>query len=98
MKNFKILKKSRFLTKEAMTDCIGGKSCTAPVSYSACSQTGPGHITCTPAAVQGYHSSACNGIADLHTCGSDMDYSHSLCWGLKIFTSSCGGGTTYFDY
>ncbi len=93
MKKFKIIEKSRFLKEEDMSDIQGGVSCSPNSPYSACS--GIGHISCQPAATLGYSSSTCNGLGDLHTCGTDMNYSISVCLGWALFTSTCGGGITY---
>lgn len=97
MAKCKIIEKSRFLREEAMDNVKGGITCDTNNPYSTgCTGIGIGYITCTaPSNAGGYQSSMCHGIGDLHTCGREMNFDISLCWGWKIFSSHCNAGRVY---
>lgn len=80
-----------------MENIKGGITCTVSSPYSTnCSSGSMGYITCqAPSVAEGYMSSMCNGIGDLHTCGQQMNYDQSICFGWKIFSHTCSAGKVY---
>ncbi len=93
----KVIEESRFRKMENMEDVKGGITCTVMSPYStSCKSWNIGYIICSaPSVSGGYSTSTCHGIGDLHTCGRDMNYNQSTCFGWGAFSVSCPATTTY---
>lgn len=72
----------------------GTITCAVPSTYRLCFENGV-YMSCSPATRSVSYVTTCQDNAKNSTCGSDMKYVNTTCYGLGWLSSICPGTETY---